>query len=136
MATKRKRVIPKNLAAAADLYHAVKNERLAAQKALEPLAEFESALREHIIKTLPKSKLGGVAGKIVRVEIENVDVPTISDKKKFEAYVKRTGQFDLMTASLNTKAVKERWDAKKTVPGIGKFTVVKLRVSKLKKGGA
>jgi len=129
-----KRVIPKNLAAAADLLYAIREERLAAQKALEPLVSFESQLRQHIIDTLPKSQAGGIAGKVVRVEIVKDVVPTIGDKKKLLAFVKKSGDFDLITSSLNTKAARERWDAGKTIPGVDKFTVVKLSMNKLKGG--
>lgn len=130
----KKRTIPKNIADAADMYQTVKDERLAAQKLVDETEKFEKELKEHLINTIPKSKLGGVAGKLVRVEVYKEDIPTIVDKKKFLAAIRKSGEFDLISTSLNTKAARERWDAKKTIPGVGKFTAVKLSVHKLKGG--
>lgn len=129
-----KRTIPKNLADAADLFAATKEQRLAEQKKVDELEKFEKELKEHLINSIPKSKLGGVAGKHVRVEVYKEDIPTIVDKKKFLAAIKKSGEFDLISCALNTKAARERWDAKKTIPGVGKFTAVKLSVHKLKGG--
>lgn len=123
--------IPANLAQAADLLYVVKKNRLAAQNALKPLVEFESELREHIINTLPKSKAGGIAGKIARATIEKKEVPVIEDERTFFKYAQRKGNEDLLTTKPDMKAVEQRWENNKAVPGVGKFTVVTLGLNKV-----
>src|SRR3546814_12231263 len=51
----------------------------------------------HIIKNLPKSQASGVSGRVANAKVEVDTVPTFTDKAKFLAYVKKTGDFDLMT---------------------------------------
>jgi hypothetical protein len=124
--------VPKTLAEAADMYSRVREARLALQKASEPYQQFELELREHIIDNLPKSKAGGIAGKLVRVEIVKKEVPQVKDEKKFEAYARKKGNEDLMVTRPNTKAIGERWDAGKKIPGVEPFVVVSLSMHKLK----
>jgi hypothetical protein len=128
----RKPVVPKNLAEAADMYHSVREARLALAKSVEPYQQFEGQLREYIIENLPKSKAGGIAGKIVRVEIVKKEVPQIKDEKKFEAFARKKGNEDLLVTRANAKAIGERWEAGKKIPGVEPFIVVSLSMHKLK----
>jgi hypothetical protein len=123
--------IPKSLGACADLLKELQEKRLAAQKLIDPIAEQEKQLRQHIIDNLPKSQLGGATGKRYRAEIVQKEVPVIEDRLKLQAYIKKTGAFDLLSTSLNAKAVADRWENKKTVPGVGKFKVTSLSVTKV-----
>lgn len=123
--------LPKTLAECADLAYSLREERLAINRQAEEIAKKETQLREHIIKNLPKSQASGVSGKVANAKVITDVVPTVKDKAKFLAYVKKTGAFDLITSSMNAKAVKERWDAKKKVPGIEPYDVVKLSLTKV-----
>jgi hypothetical protein len=111
------------------------HERLDKQKQLtkelEDLVREEKALAEHLINTLPKGEASGIAGKVARASIETKPVPTIQDKAKFLAHIRKTGELDLLSQSLNTEAVKARWDVKKAVPGVGVFNVVRVSIHKL-----
>lgn len=132
MATTKTKAIPKNLAAVADLYYIARQERLDLQKSVDKLATRESELRDYLIDNLPKSKVGGITGKVANVEVVRKEVPTMEDRAKFFAYIKRSGAQDLLTQSLNSAAVKERWAAGKIIPGVGKHTVVTLSLHKVK----
>lgn len=124
--------IPKNLADCADLLFKTKNDRLAAERALEPLISFEKELKQHIIDNLPKSKIGGIAGKVVRVEIRKKEIPQVSDEKAFERFAHKKGNEDLLVMRPNHKAIEDRWEAGKKIPGVSVFTAVTLSVNKLK----
>jgi len=124
--------IPKNLGDAVDLYYKTRTERLAAQKEVDKLEEFEKQLKEHLIESIPKSKIEGVKGKLALAQIVRKVVPTIGDDTKFYAYIKKTGAFDLLQRRLNTKAVEERWAAKKNIPGIEEFQSVTVSITKAK----
>lgn len=100
--------------------------------ALEALEAEEAQLKEHIIKHLPKDAASGVAGKLASVRVVSKDEPTLKDKAKLYAYIKKTGDFDLL-GGLKGAAVKERWEqkGKKSVPGVDVFKVVTVSLSAL-----
>lgn len=129
--------LPKDLAAVADMYKEARDARLAKAKEIESLAAKESLLREHLINNLPKSQAGGVQGKIARVEIVLSEIPTFdmedeAARDKFFKFAHRKGNEDLIVESMNAKAVKERWDAGKEVPGVIRFKVKKLSLHTVK----
>lgn len=134
MATKKAAAlkIPKSLAQCADLAYELRERRLAIKREMDAVEEQEKAVKEYLINNLPKSQASGVSGKVANAKIERDTVPTVTDKKKFLAHVKKTGDFDLITSSMNARAIKDRWDNKKRVPGIGEFQVVKLSLTKVK----
>lgn len=135
---------PKTLGECADLLYTTKNERLAQQKVVDAFEKKENALKDYIIETLPKSKANGVAGHLARVTLEKKDIPRPEDWSKIYAQVvknylaeikKKSGQedgaFALLNRALNASAVGDVWAAKKEVPGVIKFTVIKVGVNKL-----
>ena len=123
--------LPKTLAGCADALYSVREERLAAQKVVDALARKEAALREHLIDNLPKSEASGIAGKLARASIVKDTIPQVKDWVAFHAYIKRTGSFDLLQKRLSDGAVKERWEAGKSLPGVERFTVVKVSITKV-----
>lgn len=123
--------IPKSMGAVADALYIARQERLAINKLVDQMEKDEATLREHIIDNLPKSQATGVSGKVANVKVETKPVPQVQDWAKFQAHLKKTGDFDLMQRRLNDKAVKERWEAKKKVPGVVAFDVVKVSVTKV-----
>src|SRR3546814_9823941 len=103
----------------ADLAYELREERYRIQREAAEVGKKEALLREHIIKNLPKSQASGVSGKVANAKVEVDTVPMFTDKAKFLDYVKKTGDFDLMTTGMNDSAVKARWENKKKVPGTG-----------------
>ena len=122
---------PKALGACADRLFTLREQRLNAQKEVDKLASEESAIKEHIINTLPKSEASGVAGKLARVTVVTKQVPQVKDWDKFYAHVKKTGQFELLQRRLTDAAIKERWEAGKQVPGVESFNAVTVSINKL-----
>lgn len=128
---KRKLVIPKTLAGAADALYETKKQRLAAQNDIKPLAEFETALKEHLIQNLPKSDANGAIGKVAKAQVVKKDIPRVEDEKAFLKFAKKPGNEDLLKIVPNMEAIQARWDAKKAVPGVKSFTVVTISSTKL-----
>lgn len=123
--------MPKTLGAAADRLYEVRQKRLDQQKVVDALAAEEAALKDHIINNLPKSEASGVAGKLCRVSVVTKAIPQVKDWDALYKYVKKTGAFELLQRRLSDAAIKERWEAGKTVPGIESFNVVSVSVNKL-----
>ena len=129
--------LPKNLAVVADMYKKARDARLAAEKSAAKLKATESLLYAHLIDNLPKSKAGGITGKIARVEIVSKAVPIFDPdddraRDKFFAYAHKKGNEDLIDEKPNFKAIGERWENGKSVPGIVKFNMKKLSLHAVK----
>jgi hypothetical protein len=126
--------IPSSLAAAADLFYKTREERLALQKEVNAIEEREKILKDHLVRSIPKSEATGIAGKLVRVSVVTKSVPQVEDWDAFYAYIVKTrkkGGFALLNKAVNSASVKEIWDAGKDVPGVTPFNKVELSVNKL-----
>lgn len=123
--------LPKTIGACADALYEVRKKRLEAQKVVERLSAEENELREHIIKTLPKSQASGAAGRLARVQVVTREVPQVEDWDKFYQYVSKTKQFDLIQRRVSDRAVQERWEEGEKVPGVKVFNLVSVSVNKL-----
>lgn len=63
----------------------------------------------------------GVTGKQGRVEIKSKEIASVEDWAKFYKHIAARKEFDLLNKAVNQKAVQERWEQKKNIPGVGKF---------------
>ena len=88
-------------------------------------------LEEHFVQKLMVGESSGVQGRTARVQVTESVVPTLDDPVKFYAFLKKTGDFELLNRALNRAAVNERWAAHKQVPGVGKFHVKRVSCTKL-----
>ena len=93
------------------------------------------AAEEYFIQKLAVGESSGVQGKKSRVQITDSVVPVVDTEHdgwaKFYAYIKKTGEFELLNRAPNRVAIVERWDQKKQVPGITKFVSKKVSCTKL-----
>lgn len=127
---KPKFIIPKSPAKAGDLLYQLREQRSALNRQAEEIETNEKAIKAFLIATLPKGEASGIAGMIARISIETKEIPIITDKKKFQAYIKKTGAFELMQGRISEAAITEQWQAKKTIPGIGKFNAITVSCKK------
>ena len=123
--------MPKQLAACADQLYRIRQERLKLQQQVENLAKFETQLKDRIIAELPKSLASGIAGKIARAQLDTKSIPQAEDWPLIYKYIRRNNRFDFLHRRLNEKAIGEMWDAKKEIPGVGKFSIVTVSCTKL-----
>lgn len=124
--------LPKSLAACADLLYSIREERLALSRQADELEEREKQIKAHIIDTLPKSEATGVAGKLARVTVVTKLVPKTADVEELHAHIKKTDDWDLLQGRLSDTAVRARWEAGKTVPGVEAFQTVTVSINKVK----
>lgn len=128
--TDKKPKYPKTLGGCVDLYFKTRETRLKIQKEIDRLEALEKGLKEHLISGIHKDD-GGAVGRIGRCERYTDTIPRAAEWPKIYAFIKRTGSFDLLQKRLNDKAVQDRWDDKKIIPGIEAFKLVKLSFHKL-----
>jgi len=128
-----KYIFPKSLGSCVDRLKTLDVKADAIKAQLKVVEDEYRALEAHLIESIPKEDLQGATGKTARVELDRKPVPTAKDWDKLYAYIKKTGAFDLLHKRLSTTACNERWAAKRVIPGVESFTVVKLKLTALKK---
>lgn len=90
------------------------------KKAFDAMDTFLGKLEAWFVQEFRDSQTG-VTGKVGRVEVKSKEIASVEDWEKFYANIKKKGEFDLLNKAVNQKAVKERWEQGKEVPGVGKF---------------
>lgn len=131
--------MPQSIGRCADLYHDVRELRLAMEKEVEDVQRFESAVKAHILDNLSKSADTGAAGLRYRAQRTEKKVPKIRQDDdnpqigwpQFWAYVVKTSRFDLVQKRLADKAIKDMWEAGETVPGVEVLNVPDVSITKL-----
>lgn len=138
MSDKEKKVklkykVPKTVGAAIDLLQTIRAKRQALTTQAEAEKSQESLLHTTILNMFKKTELDGAKGKLATASIGKNDVANLKDDRKFFAYLKKTGDFDLIQRRLSNEACRLRWADGKTIPGVEAFTVVKINLTKRKK---
>jgi hypothetical protein len=136
--------LPKTLAQCADRLYEVRELRLQNDRSSKIYKEEESLLKTRLINELPKSDASGIAGKTARATVVTKDLQTVEDWAKVYDWVideaikhrrKKTGLehsvFDIFQRSVVQSALDERLDRGEKVPGLKKFKVVTVSLSKV-----
>lgn len=135
-AAKQERVklfkVPASAAKCADLLYDIRESRYMLQREVDKFAGQEKLLSDTIIAKLPADDASGITGAVAHAEVTEKVVPVVEDWDAFYKHVKKTGEFELMQRRLGETAIKERWDAGKAIPGVGRMRVKKVSVTKKK----
>lgn len=118
------------LGAMIDRLYKLRERRITKEKETDAIKEQELALEAHLRQTFGELQLDGARGRVATASLSVVEQPKIEDWDKFIAYVFRTRSPELLQKRLSTTAVRERWDAKREVPGVGSMRLVKINLSK------
>lgn len=128
-------VIPKEQGKWPDLLNDLKTQRLELQRQADAIEAQEKELKQKIIDTLPKSSATGIIGKAYQVKVIEKDIPQVDTENdgwaKVQAYVKKTGNFDLLQRRLNDGLIRELWEAGKQVPGVKLFKAKTVSLTKV-----
>ena len=116
------------LAAITDEWWAMREKRLAADKIAADLKAKEAALEKYLLENIPASGATGISASSVAVEVKEDEVPSVGKDgwNSFFAYVSRYKAYDLLQRRLSTKAVMERLEDGKSIPGVELVPVRKL----------
>lgn len=123
---------PKTVGACVDQLYALREERLALGRRLDEMKQHEAALEEHIFQQFDKQELAGAKGAVAVAAVKTQVTVTLTDWDAFLEGVKKAKAWDMLRRQPASKAVLERWDAGKTVPGVEPFTKVSLSLTKVR----
>lgn len=110
----------------------LREKRKVVKKELEDIKAKEKELSDDIMKSLPKDKIEGAAGKLAKCSISKKKVPAVKDWPKFWKYILRNKATDMLQKRVSQAAWEERVEKGKKVPGVESFTVVSLSLTKKK----
>lgn len=123
---------PKSVSACADMLYELREKRSGVQKIADDIEEREKIIKAYIIDSLEKDNSTGVSGKLANVKVVTKEEPSAQNWDEIYAYIKKKGAFHLLNKALNKASVKEIWENGKDVPGVGKFNVVTVSITKVK----
>jgi hypothetical protein len=131
-ATKAKKPTAAHAVELARQYVMQRDARLAKDKEAAELKEIETALKQELMDTLRALGISTVGDSQRNYSLVTKLEPQADDWARIRDHIRKTGEFELMYQRLNNTAVKERWDRGEEVPGVGKFPVDTLSITKAK----
>ena len=123
--------LPPSVGRCADLYHEVRELRLAMEKEVAEVEKREREIKEHIINSLSKSDDTGAAGLLYRAQIVMKVKPKIADWGVFTSWVRKNDRFDLLQKRVSDTAIADLWAEREGVPGIEKVNVPDVSITKI-----
>lgn len=123
--------LPKTPGLMADRLYKLKDLKSDLNAKLKALDEERVAIENALIELLPKDDSTGVQGKLARVSLIIKDVPQAEDWDKIRAYIRKTGDWEVLTKGLKSAYIQELWDDGKKIPGIGVFAKVSISLNKV-----
>ncbi len=123
--------LPKSLGGIVDLLYKTRMERKKIEGEAGKKKDIEVFISNYLLKEYGKENLKGAKGRKASASIKKRDIATVENFDFLIKHIKKTNDYDLLQRRVNEKAVKERWAAGKRVPGVGKFTSIKVVPHKL-----
>jgi hypothetical protein len=114
----------------AEEYLNLRAERLAIDKRAAEAKKHEDAVKQKLEKLLLDTGTTDYKGDHLRVQLEREFKPTATDWGLVQKFVIENDAFDLYHRRLTESAVKARWEDGISIPGIDKFPVDKLSITK------
>ena len=122
--------IPKQLGTCVDKLFILQTKMDALDEQKKKLEDEYNFLETHLINQLPRNKLDGAVGRTAQCRLSKIDVGNAKDWDKLRKYIVKEDAWDLLQKRLSNTACRERWEAKKVIPGVEIFTRISLKLSK------
>ena len=108
------------------MWRELRTERLEAERQARVLKNDEDKLKSFLIEAFKQQKLEGMIIDGRSTGLSTKTQPSVADKEALLAYIKETGQLDLLQFRLATGAVQERWNNEVEVPGVEEIELYDL----------
>lgn len=126
--------LPASIGRCADLYHDVREMRLAMEKEVEEVKARETEIQEHIIGMLSVGEDTGAAGLRYRAQVVVKRKPRLADWPIFWTWIRKNDYLGMVQRRINEKALEE-WLAdnpdRGAAPGTEMVQVKSLSVTKI-----
>lgn len=123
--------IPQHLGEVVDKYREVRDLRLAMQSETDEVEDYEKALKQHLIDTIPKTDQHGVVGKFYVAKIETKTEYRCTNWSITHSWIRRNDRFDMLQKRLTKEAVSDWMAGQGTLPpGIEMVLVPGVSVTK------
>lgn len=129
MTTKVK--MPVTIGATIDLLFTLREQRKQAEAVVNEFKEKESAIEAHLMGNFGRSDLDGAKGKLANAVIKHSTVAEVTDWDAYYAYIGKQKAWDLLQKRPAITALRARWDAGKTVPGVAAKEITTLSITKV-----
>jgi hypothetical protein len=130
--------LPQSMGRCADLYHDVRELRLAMEKEVDAIKARETEIQEHIINTLSVGDDTGAAGLKYRAQVVTKPKPRLLTGEAgdgwgiFTSWVRKNDYFHMLQKRINEVAVSEWQEAEQRIaPGLEMINVKSLSVTKI-----
>lgn len=133
--------MPPSIGRCADLYHDIRDLRLAMDKEVSAIKARETEVKNHIIDSLSVSDDTGAAGLKFRAQLTTKSKPILSSASDdlpsggwgvFCSWVRKNDRFDMLQKRLADKAVLDFYEEDgRLPPGIEKMTVKDVSITKV-----
>lgn len=107
-------------------WRGVREQRLMAEKEAAKIKDVETELKSFVLECFKQQKLEGmlIGGRTTGLSTKMI--PTVCDKEQLLAYIRQTGELELLQFRLSEGAVKERWENEVEVPGVEEIEIYDL----------
>lgn len=130
--------LPQSLGRCADLFHDIREIRLAMQKEVEEVKARETEIEEHLIASLSAREDTGASGLKYRAQVVTKRKPRISDDKGgwpiFWSWIRKNDFMNMVQRRLNEKALEEYMEdnpERETIPGCEMVNVKTVSITKV-----
>lgn len=120
------------LGPAIDRIFVLRAQKTKVQRQLDAVNTAIETAEAAVLVALDQAKLESAKGKRGQATISHRSYPTMEDYDLLIQHIKKTGAFELLQRRLSATAVRERWDQKQTVPGVGVFRTRELALTAVK----
>lgn len=128
MATAKKRQLP--IGAEIDALWALREKKRALDEQVKVIEDQISDASNALLERMDAEGTDKVTGKMATVSISDVMVGNCTDWDMLNAFVKKTGNFQLYQRRLSDPAVRELFEQKGNIPGVELFKKRKLNLRK------
>lgn len=126
--------LPTSMGRCADLYHDIRDLRLAMENEVKEIKARESEIKEHLINNLTKGEDTGAAGLRYRAQIVTKRKPILSPDGwgAFTSWIRKNNRFDMLQKRLSDKAVMDFQEEEgRTLPGLEIMNVPDVSITKI-----
>jgi hypothetical protein len=114
-----------------DALFKLREERRKLEAKSEKLKEKERGIEDKLIEEISSEDATGVVGKWAKATVHVKTIATVENWDVFYAHILKTKDFSFLNRAVGQAAVKERWEAKKVVPGVVPFHKKSVSLTKI-----